>query len=76
VINEGQPDEETVRLSSDRDEELTQIIGGVNYKVAKGVRLNAFVAYVDFDEDVSDDGTGNGDDVESFVVGTGIRLDF
>jgi hypothetical protein len=76
VINEGTDDEETVGLSAGTDEELTQIIGGVNYKVAKGVRLNAFVAYVDFDEDVSDDGTGNGDDVEAFVVGTGIRLDF
>ena len=46
-----------------------------SYKLAKGVRLNLFGAYVNFDEQVSDAGFGtNGDDIDGFVIGTGIGL--
>ncbi len=58
------------------DETLDQFLLGVNYKLAKGVDLSAFGAYVDFDEDTSDDGTRGGDDVDGFVIGTGIRIRF
>lgn len=57
------------------DEELTQYLLGVNYKLAKGVNVNAFGAYVDFEEDIGDAG-GAGDDVDGFIVGTGIKISF
>lgn len=44
---------------------------GINYQLAKGVRLNGFAAYVDFDEEAS-----NANDVSGFLVGTGIGLSF
>jgi outer membrane protein OmpU len=71
------------------DEELKQYLLGVNYTMAKGVALNAFGAYADFDEDIGDtadtdgDGIGDtfgvnpgGDDVDGWVVGTGIKISF
>ena len=58
------------------DEELQQYLIGVSYALATGVALNAYGAYVDFDEDLSDGGVGNGDDLDAWVVGTGIRVDF
>ena len=58
------------------DEELDQFLVGIAYKLAKGVTLNAFGAYVEFDEDVSDGGGGSGDDVDAFVIGTGIKISF
>jgi len=57
------------------DEELDQFLVGVNYKLAQGVDLAAYGAYVDFEEDVGDAG-GGGDDVDGFVIGTGFRLRF
>ncbi len=57
------------------DEELDQYLIGVKYKLAKGVDLSAFGAYVDFEEDMGDAG-GGGDDVDGFIIGTGIRLRF
>ena len=41
------------------DEELDQFLLGASYKLAKGIALNAYGAYVDFDEDVSDGGGGS-----------------
>lgn len=68
-------DDENVALGG--DETLQQFLLGVNYKLAKGVSLGAFGAYVDFDEDLSDGGAGTtGDDVDGFVIGTGIKLSF
>jgi hypothetical protein len=45
--------------------------GAVNYQLAKGVRLNAFGAYVDYDA-----GNCSCEDVSGFVIGTGIGLSF
>ncbi len=69
-----------------RDETLQEYLLGVNYDLAKGVALNAFGAYVQFDEEVGDtlsDGAGGfvtinptGDDVDGWVVGTGIKVSF
>jgi outer membrane protein OmpU len=58
------------------DEVLQQFLVGVAYKLAKGVVINGYGAYVDFDEDVSDGGGGNGDDVDGFVIGTAIKISF
>jgi outer membrane protein OmpU len=70
------------------DEELKQYLLGVNYDLAKGVAINAFGAYADFDEDTGDfnvdtvagPDTGQvnpgGDDVDGWVVGTGIKISF
>lgn len=58
------------------DEELQQFVGGVSYALAQGVTLGAYGAYVDFDEDVSDDGTQTGDDVDGFILGGGILIEF
>ena len=54
------------------DEELDTYGFGVNYQLAKGVRLNGFAAYVDFDEtNVAGDG-----DIDGFIIGTGVGLSF
>ena len=58
------------------DEELDQYLLGISYALAKGVALNAYGAYVDFDEDVSDGGEGSGDDVDGWVLGTAIKISF
>lgn len=58
------------------DETLDQFLLGVTYKLAKGVSLMGFGAYVDFDEDLDDTGTRGGDDVDGFVIGTGIKISF
>lgn len=57
--------------SSANDETFDQVLVGINYKLAKGVRLNGFGGYVDFDEDAR-----NTTDADGFFIGTGIRLDF
>lgn len=61
------------------DEALDQYLLGVNYDLATGVALNAFGAYVDFDEEIGDAGGPNettGDDVDGWVVGSGIKISF
>ncbi|MEO0428033.1 MAG: porin [Pseudomonadota bacterium] len=62
------------------DEELDQYLVGVNYKLAKGVDLSAFGAYIDFEEDNGDAagnvGVASGDDVDGFIIGTGIKISF
>ena len=67
-------DNENVALGA--DEELQQFLLGVNYKLAQGVDLGAFGAYVDFDEDLNDVGEAGGNDVDGFIVGTGIKISF
>jgi predicted porin len=69
------------------DETLKQYLLAMNYDLAKGVAVGAYGAYVDFDEEVGDvigiDAAGNdvfvnpgGDDVDGWVVGTGIKISF
>jgi outer membrane protein OmpU len=58
------------------DEENDQYLLGVAYTLAKGVVLNGYGGYMEFDEKLSDGGTGSGDDVDAFIIGTGIRVDF
>jgi hypothetical protein len=66
-------------LVGGNDEQLKQYLLGVSYTLAEGVALNAFGAYVDFDEETGDFGgpnVSNGDDVDAWVVGTGIKISF
>jgi len=58
------------------DEELDQFGLGASYKLAKGIALNAYGAYVDFDEDDVSDGGGSGDDIDAWVLGTAIKINF
>ena len=72
-------DDENATALSGNDEELDAFLLGATYKVAKGVKVQAFGAYVDFDEETGDAGGPNvasGDDVDGFVIGTGIRIAF
>ncbi|MEM6932568.1 MAG: porin [Pseudomonadota bacterium] len=57
------------------DEELQQFVAGVSYALAQGVTVGAFGAYVTFEEDVGDAGAG-GDDVDGFVLGGGVLIEF
>ena len=57
------------------DERQSMFLLGASYALAEGVNLNAYGGYLMFEEDTGDDG-GAGDDVDGFVVGTGIRLSF
>ena len=52
------------------DEELEQYLVGVNYAIAQGVSLLAFGAYADFEEDF------NNEEMDGWVLGTGVRIDF
>jgi hypothetical protein len=56
--------------SSTDEEELQQFLLGLNYALAKGVNLNAFGAYVDFEED------GPNEEMDGWVLGTGIKIAF
>jgi predicted porin len=55
------------------DEELDQFLVGISYSLAKGVKLSAFGAYVDFDD--ANGGTSD-DSIDGFVIGTGIKISF
>ena len=69
-------DDDNAGIGIFKDEELDQFLLGVSYKIAKGVVFNAYGAYVEFDEDVSDGGGGGGDDIEAFVIGTAVKVSF
>jgi predicted porin len=59
------------------NEELDQYLIGMNYKLAKGVDIGAFGAYIDFKEERDDAGAATGaDDVSGFIIGTGIKFTF
>ncbi|MEM7212749.1 MAG: porin [Pseudomonadota bacterium] len=58
------------------DEELQQFVAGVTYELAEGVALGGFAAYVEFDEEVADSGAAGGDDVDGFIIGGGVALEF
>ncbi|MEM6546712.1 MAG: porin [Pseudomonadota bacterium] len=68
-------DEENAVNPAGNDEQLQAYLLGLNYNLAKGVNVNAFGAYVDFEEDTGDAG-GAGDDVDGFIIGTGIKISF
>lgn len=68
-------DDENPGVFGANDEQLQQFLIGVSYSLAEGVDLNAFGAYVMFEEDTGDAG-GRGDDIDGFVIGTGIKLTF
>jgi len=55
-------------------ETAEQFLLGASYSLAKGVSLNAFGAYVDFDE--SDTGENSDDSVDGWVIGTGVKISF
>ena len=55
------------------DEEIDQYLLGVKYVLAKGVVLNGFGAYADFE---NAHGGISKEDVQGFVIGTAIRVDF
>jgi porin-like protein len=54
---------------SGRDENLQQFLVQGSYALATGVTLGVFGAYVDFDEDAS-----NAQDIDGFVIGSGVGL--
>jgi len=56
-------------------DEVDQYLAGLNYNMAKGVKLGAYVAYVDF-EDASPGVGGTRDDVDGFIIGTGVKISF
>lgn len=68
-------DDENAALGA--DEENDSYMLAATYALAKGVKLSAFGAYVDFDEDIGDGGPGTaGNDVDGFVLGTAIKVNF
>jgi len=52
------------------DENLEEWLFAVRYSLAKGVNLEGFGGYVDFEED------NNSDNLDGFVIGTGIKVSF
>ncbi|MEM1298932.1 MAG: porin [Pseudomonadota bacterium] len=56
---------------SANDETLDSYLLAATYSLAKGVKLGAYGAYVDFDEE-----NGTAEDVDGFIIGTGIKLNF
>ncbi|MBK0400538.1 porin [Limibaculum sp. M0105] len=73
-------DNENVALGLGLDEEVSQYLLGVNYTLAKGVNLGAYGAYVDFEEDAGDGSAVGaltpGNDVDGFIIGTGVKISF
>lgn len=59
------------------ERETDQFTLGVDYKLAKGIRLNGFGTYVDYSNDSSSSGSSsNAFGTDGFVIGTGIGLSF
>ena len=72
-------DDENAANPLGNDESLQLFLLAARYKLAKGVAVSAFGAYVDFDEEQGDAGgnsVANGDDVDGFIIGTGIKVNF
>ena len=69
----------SANVAGNNDENLQAFLLAARYKLAKGVAVGAFGAYVDFDEDVGDtagNSAAGGDDVDGFIIGTGIKVNF
>jgi len=58
------------------DEELDRFLLGASYRLARGLELNAYGAYLEFDEKVGDGGGRGGDDLEAWVIGTAVKISF
>lgn len=70
-------DDENPGVLGANKEDVQQFLVGASYDLAKGVKLNAFGAYIDFEEESGDGGAGTaGDDVDGFIIGTGIKVSF
>ena len=52
------------------DEESEQFLAAVRYKLAKGVEIHGYGVYVDFEED------DHSNDVDGFIIGTGVKIRF
>jgi hypothetical protein len=69
----------TVSVAELGHEDVDQFLLGASYALAKGVTLNAFGAYVDFDDARSGDNgeeVGTNDGIDGFIIGTGIKIAF
>ncbi len=68
-------DDENVALEA--NENYTAITLGASKQLLKGVNLLGYIADVQFEEDLGDAGAGSpGDDVDGFIIGTGLSLRF
>ncbi len=67
----GENQDDNPLVSSSDDETLEQFMVQITYAVAQGVAVSAFGAWVDFDEDASNDL-----DIDGFVIGTAVGLSF
>ena len=52
------------------DEESDQYLGAISYALAKGVSVQGYGVYVDFEED------DHTNDVDGFIIGTGVKIKF
>jgi hypothetical protein len=52
------------------DEESDQFLVGISFDIAKGVNLGGYDVYVDFEED------DHSNDVDGFIIGTGVKIKF
>ncbi|MFQ5565800.1 MAG: porin [Paracoccaceae bacterium] len=52
------------------DETVDQFLVALSYDLAKGVNIGAYGAFVDFEEDDHED------DVDGFIIGTGVKIKF
>jgi len=63
-------------FGASNEETLKQYLVGISYAMAKGVKLSAFGAYVDFEEECRDNLGDFCEEVDGFVIGTGIKISF
>ncbi|MEM6486712.1 MAG: porin [Pseudomonadota bacterium] len=59
------------------DGDTNKVVAGLRYRLGQGVDVGAFGAFVDpISPGEAEAGTSIGSDVEGFVIGTGIQVDF
>jgi len=70
-------------LNDDDNGEIDKFLLGMDYKLAQGIRLGAWVVYVDADSDNGlgftgddEDGERNFYDGDGWIIGTGMKLNF
>ena len=79
VNNENAAALNAAGTASANDEKHQAFLLAGTYALAKGVSLGAYGGYFDFDEETGDAGGPNvttGDDIDGFVIGTGIKVSF
>jgi len=69
-------DVENVVLNPGADETYQAVMVGGSYALAQGVSTSLYGAYIEVDEDFGDGGAAGGDDIEGFIIGTGLNLSF